>query len=430
MLGFPCPSCQKKLQVNDEHAGKKVKCPGCGGVSTVPTPTPPPAEAPPPIAMAIPPAPAGETAGRSLSEIRGSYDATLLNFLSPAKADDELGRLGKYRILDIIGHGGMGVVYKAEDSVLKRTVALKVILPSLGASEPTRKRFLREARTMAQLEHDHVARLYEVGEDRGIPFIAMEFLIGEPLDRRLHSVRVLPLTETLRIGREIAEGLAAAHARGLIHRDIKPANIFLAGRDCRVKILDFGLARADQEESRITQSGAILGTPAYMAPEQGRGEKVDFRCDLFSFGVVLYRLSTGQQPFTGKDAISTMMAICNETPAAPQVQNFDVPVELSDLIMWLLDKDPARRGESAQAVVESLQQIERQLRGEAIAPTTHSKKVTRTGRGPSASDASETPAPKRKDRQPLPWLLIAAVIGAVFFCLALPLLIVGIMLFR
>jgi serine/threonine protein kinase len=370
--------------------------------------------------------PADETVTKSPSETRASYDSALIDFLAPAQAGDELGRLGKYRVLGILGHGGMGVVYKAEDSVLKRTVALKVILPSLGASENARKRFLREARTMGQLEHDHVVRLYEVGEDRGIPFMAMEFLVGEPLDRRLKNEPALPLAETLRIGREIALGLVAAHARALIHRDIKPANIFLAGSEGRVKILDFGLARAVQEESRLTQSGAILGTPAFMAPEQTRGEIADSRSDLFSLGVILYLLSTGKHPFSAADALSTMMAVAKKDPTTPQMQNFDVPAELSDLIMQLLEKEPANRCNSAQAVVDSLQDIERQLRGEVVATTTRKK----NGGDAVAPAVADAPAAKRKANKQLPWLLIAAAVGGVFLCLALTLLIAGIMLFR
>jgi len=219
----------------------------------------------------------------------------------------------------------------------------------------------------------------------------------------------------------------AAHARGLIHRDIKPANVFLNGNASRVKILDFGLARAIEEESRITQSGAVLGTPAYMAPEQTRGEKTDHRSDLFSLGVVLYRMSTGENAFNTQDALSTMMAVATKNPIVPQMHNFDVPAELSDLIMELIEKDPARRTSSAQAVVESLQQIERQIRGETVAPTTRSKSEAAPTRDDVTIDA---PTAKRKEKQQLPWLLIAAVGGAVFLCLVLTTVIAGIMWFR
>jgi eukaryotic-like serine/threonine-protein kinase len=442
MLAFLCPSCHKQLQLGDQHAGRKVQCPGCGHVSSAPLLAPPVAEASSPTATLVSDAPAEDGATKFAPETRGAYEATLTEFLAPPKADDELGRLGKYRILSILGHGGMGVVYKAEDSVVKRTVALKVILPSLGAAESIRKRFLREARTMGQLEHDHVIRLYDIGEDRGVPYMAMEFLIGEPLDQRLKHERVLPLAETLRIGREIAEGLAAAHARDLIHRDIKPANIFLEaspasstglGRkpgESRVKILDFGLARAVEEESRITQSGAILGSPGFMAPEQTRGEKADFRSDLFSLGVVLYRMCTGAHPFVEKDALSTMMAVATKNPVSPQIQNLDVPGELSDLIMRLMDKDPANRGASAQALVETLQQIESQVRGESVVTTPRRKsdvEIPRNQARPPVAVAAP-PVTKRPSKPQFPWLLIAAAIGAAFLCLGVPLLIALIML--
>jgi serine/threonine protein kinase len=205
-------------------------------------------------------------------------DTRLVDFLAPAQEPEELGRLGKYRILKVLGHGGMGVVYKAEDPVLRRAVPLKAMLPTLAASASAGKRFLREAQAMAALEHDHIVRVYQVDEERGVPFLAMEFLKGEPLDVRLERDPKLSVLETVRIGKEIAEGLAAAHATGLIHRDIKPANVWLEARrpvssnaartstthhslltthqapTC-VKILDFGLARSMDQESGLTQQG-------------------------------------------------------------------------------------------------------------------------------------------------------------------------------
>ena len=219
-----------------------------------------------------------------------------IDFLAPSQAADELGRLGCYRVLKVLGHGGMGVVFEAEDPQLRRKVALKAMLPTLAASETARKRFLREAQTAAAIEHDHIVPIFQVGEDRGVPFIAMPLLKGEPLDRRLLRESRLPLSEVIRIGRETAAGLAAAHKKGLIHRDIKPANLWLEETG-RVKILDFGLARAAADSGQLTQSGAIIGTPAYMAPEQVDGKTLDARCDLFSLGCVLYRLSTGELPF-------------------------------------------------------------------------------------------------------------------------------------
>src|SRR5262249_27187820 len=205
-----------------------------------------------------------------------------VGFLGPPQEPGELGRLGAYRVLRVLGVGGMGIVFHAEDVQLRRAVALKCLLPALAATSQARQRFLREARAAAAIEHEHVVVIYQVGEDRGIPFLAMQLLQGESLEDRLRREPLLPASQVLRIGREIAVGLAAAHERGLIHRDIKPANVWLEGPQARVKLLDFGLARAVADDTGVSQAGTIVGTPAYMAPEQSRGDPVDARCDLFS----------------------------------------------------------------------------------------------------------------------------------------------------
>jgi serine/threonine protein kinase len=309
--------------------------------------------------------------------------AELYDFLAPAQEPGELGRLGQYRILRVLGSGGMGVVFQAEDTILKRQVALKAMLPTLAVSESARQRFLREAVSAAKVDHDHIVHIYQVGEDRGVPFLAMQLLKGEPLDARLEREPRLPVAEILRIGREIAEGLAAAHEQGLIHRDIKPANIWLESRGqetgirnqggsstsakARVKILDFGLARALAGSVQLTQMGAIVGTPAYMAPEQA-GKAVDHRCDLFSLGCVLYRMSTGQAAFSGLDTISTLLAVATDTPRTPGELNSDLPPALSDLIMRLLAKKPEDRPPSARAVIEAIQAIEAEESGLSFSP--------------------------------------------------------------
>jgi serine/threonine protein kinase len=210
-----------------------------------------------------------------------------LSFLETPQAQDELGRLAHYRVLKELGRGGMGCVLLAEDTKLQRHVALKVMLPRFARDARAKERFLREARAAARIKHDHVITIFQVDEANGVPFIALEFLEGAPLDKYLKNKGALPLALALRIAREMAEGLAAAHQQGLIHRDIKPGNVWLEAPKGRVKILDFGLARAAADDTHLTQSGAIVGTPAFMAPEQARGEKVDGRCDLFSLGVVL-----------------------------------------------------------------------------------------------------------------------------------------------
>lgn len=291
-----------------------------------------------------------------------------LEFLAPAEAADELGRLASYRVLGLLGHGGMGIVFHAEDIQLRRPVALKVMNPALAASSIARQRFVREAQAAAAVAHDHIVSIFQVGEDRGVPYLAMPLLQGESLEERLRRVGKLPLTQVLRIGREIAEGLAAAHQHGLIHRDIKPANVFLEAGTDRVKIVDFGLARATKDDARLTHTGTIMGTPAYMAPEQARGEVVDGRSDLFSLGCVLYRMCTGVVPFKGPDVVSTLTALALNTPTSPREISLDVPQALSDLILQLLSKNPADRPASDRAVADRLGEIEREQAAPRGAP--------------------------------------------------------------
>ncbi|HVS36270.1 MAG TPA: protein kinase, partial [Gemmataceae bacterium] len=222
-----------------------------------------------------------------------------------------------------------------------------------------RERFLREARASARLEHDNVVPVYQVDEDRGVVFLAMPLLRGETLDDRLLREPKPPMTEVLRIGREIADGLDAAHSHGLIHRDVKPSNVWLESGRGRVKILDFGLARvADQNQNQLTQEGLVMGTPAFMAPEQARGLPVDGRCDLFSLGCILYRMSTGRNPFQGENPFSLMVAVTTAEPPAPTDLDPSIPAALAELIMQLLAKEPAARPASARDVVERIAAIE------------------------------------------------------------------------
>ncbi len=285
------------------------------------------------------------------------------SFLVPPQGEGELGRLGQYRVLKELGRGGMGMVLYAEDSHLRRMAALKIMLPKFARDAHARDRFLREARAAAKLQHDNVVTIYQVGEENKIPFIAMEFLKGVPLDQYLKEKGELEISQTIRIAREIAEGLQAAHEVGLIHRDIKPANIWLEAPKGRVKILDFGLAREANDDIHLTKSGAVVGTPAYMAPEQARGEAVDARSDLWSLGVVLYRLCTGKQPFSGPNTMAVLMAIGTEKPIPVRKLNPKVPVELEGLIHLLLSKDAAKRPPSAQDVVDALSDIEKPIAG-------------------------------------------------------------------
>ncbi len=281
-------------------------------------------------------------------------------FLAPPQGAGELGRLGDYRVLKLLGQGGIGAVFLAEDTQLERPVALKVMLPEVAARPEARQRFLREARATAKLKNDHVVTIHQVGEDRGVPFLAMEFLEGESLEGRLRTGEPLAAAQVLRVARDITRGLAAAHAKGLVHRDIKPANLWLEAPQGRIKVLDFGLARSGVEELHLTQSGTILGTPAYMAPEQGRVEPADARSDLFSLGCVLYRLCTGQAPFQGPTVMAVLTALATTDPPPVSQVNRQIPEALAGLVMRLLAKRREDRPASAQVVLQELQSIDRQ----------------------------------------------------------------------
>ncbi len=313
-------------------------------------------------------------------------------FLAPAQAPDEVGRLGGFRLLRLLGDGGMGVVFEAEDPTLKRRIALKMMKSFLAADPSARDRFTREARAAAAVKHKHVVVIYQVGEDRGVPFLAMELLDGESLSDRLRREGKLPSAVVVRIGREIAEGLAAAHERGLIHRDVKPLNLWLETGTGNVKILDFGLARAAIGDDQLTPAGGILGTPAYMAPEQARGEDVDARCDLFSLGVVLYRMTTGVAPFEAPTHSAALLKVATHHPAPPHTTDPSVPAALSDLVMRLLAKEPAGRPASAREVVDALAAIEGSFSASTLPPAVAARPSDPLI-SPASVPSSPTPTP-------------------------------------
>src|SRR5262249_45504612 len=228
----------------------------------------------------------------ALTELGGAEDATVdLSFLAPPTEPGSLGRLDHYQVLEVVGKGGMGIVLRARDTKLLRVVALKVLAAPLAASGTARQRFVREARAAAAVRDEHVVDIHAVCDDAPLPYLVMEFVDGSNLETLLRKGGPLELREVLRIGIQVASGLAAAHKHGLIHRDVKPANILLENGVQRVKLTDFGLARAADDAS-LTQSGYIAGTPAYMSPEQANGEPIDHRSDLFSLGSVLYEMCT------------------------------------------------------------------------------------------------------------------------------------------
>lgn len=346
----------------------------------------------------------GDAQHATLNE--GHDDKHWLRLLEPPLDGSEIGRLGQYRILRVLGAGGMGRVFLVEDTHLKRAVALKVMSPHLIDKPAARERFLREARAAASIQDEHIVTIYQVGQINNVPFLAMELLQGESLADRLGRERTLPVPTVLRIGREIAEGLAVAHGRGLVHRDIKPANLWLEqggalpGGFKRVKILDFGLARAQEGPTSLTASGQVLGTPHYMSPEQARGETIDARSDLFSLGCVLYRLTAGREAFSGATVMAVLTALAVEEPKPLSEFQGGLPEGLIALVRRLLSKDPASRPASAREVAAAIRGLE-----------TPSADVTIEKTLPSMQ------APARPGRKVQPRYALAALAGVALIAL-------------
>ena len=260
-----------------------------------------------------------------------------------------------YRVLRHLGAGGMGDVYLAENLRLGLKVALKFLPTELIRDRQALQRFRTEARASAELSHPHIAQIHDLEEEDGRPFLVLEYLEGETLRDRV-SQGPLPIEEVLRIGKALADGLTHAHAKGIVHRDIKGANVMLTP-DGGVKILDFGLAR-HVDATHVTRTGAILGTVAYMSPEQVEGKEADARSDLWSLGVVLYECLTGKLPFEGESSRSVMHGIASTPPPPPTALRTGIPLELEQVVLRCLEKDPTLRYQHADDLVAELRRIE------------------------------------------------------------------------
>ena len=288
--------------------------------------------------------------------------------------------VGHYTIVEKIGEGGMGEVYRATDTSLARDVALKFLPESMAQDETARARFVREARSAAALTHSYICQIYEIGEADGAGYIAMEYVAGQTLRETMEGTQ-LPVTECLRLAAEIAEALSVAQEKGIIHRDLKPANIMI-GADGHVKVMDFGLAKrvdGDEFESQmqglrqtLTREGTVVGTLAYMSPEQIRGLTLDSRSDIFSFGIILYEMLTGVHPFIKTDPYTTANAIVNEEPVSVSLQRSGVSTVVQYIVRKMLAKEPERRYQLVREVHTDLSGLQES------SPPTHARPETST----------------------------------------------------
>ncbi|MCA9129752.1 MAG: serine/threonine protein kinase [Planctomycetales bacterium] len=317
------------------------------------------------------PDPAAERIAHSICALSGYQNADpadqeltahelsqLRTHLQPPSHPELLGRIGRYELEQLVGRGGMGLVFRGHDTDLHRVVAIKTIASHLNPRGAARERFVREARASASLTHPHIVAVYDVITDSQLPAIVMQYIPGQTLEQWLKEQGPMPWPTVLQLGIQLADALNAAHESGLIHRDIKPGNVMLEAGCLRALIADFGLVRA-LDEASLTHTGALAGTPDFMSPEQARGQVLDQRSDLFSLGAVLYTMLTGCPPFHAPQPMAVLNRICHQRHQSVAVVCSDVPMQVSRVVDKLLQKQPRKRYASAAEVRDMLQQLSR-----------------------------------------------------------------------
>jgi len=339
-------------------------------------------------------------------------------------------KLGRFQIASVLGQGAMGVVYLANDPDIERPVAIKTVRPEGVGGESLQDletRFLREARLAGRLQHPNIVTVYDVGRDQGVCFIAMEYVDGHPLTRHLGAGGELSLAARVGIIHQVAEALGHAHERGVLHRDVKPGNI-LVGKDGRVKVTDFGIGKfTEAASSELTRAGQMVGSPAYMSPEQVKGEKLDGRSDLFSLGIVLYELLTGARPFSGESITTLVYQILHTEPRDPLELKSDLPVSTREVVARLLAKAPDRRPANAEEFIRELRRIEKfqrdsELTRRAVSAVPAPPTPAQDGGGGSAGSATSAatvsaPAPARHSGMPVILGALAVLIAVSFLLL-------------